>query len=114
MTRPLAYITAPWGNDDLDNYSDAAQYCRKVYEAGYAPICPIMYMSAFLGKDVPVEVKDKKDMSDELLKRSRILVVCGERLNKDVRSDIALAKHCGISYTTLNGILSLAELDDQA
>ena len=73
-----------------------------------------MYMSAFLGKDVPAEVKDRKDMSDELLKRSRILVVCGERLNKDVRSDIALAKHCGISYTTLNGILTLAELDDQA
>ena len=84
-----------------------------MYEAGYAPICPTMYMSSFLGRDIPVEVKDKKDMSDELLKRSRILVVCGDHLNKDVRSDIALAKHCGISYTTLSGILDLAEIDDQ-
>ena len=38
MTRPLAYITAPWGENHLENATLAANYCRQAYEAGYSPI----------------------------------------------------------------------------
>ena len=111
MTRPLAYITAPWSNDDLENATAAAKYCRQVYEAGYSPICPVLFMPAFLHGDTAAEVKDRKEMSDELLKRSRILVVCGNAVNDEVKSDIALAKHCRISYTALSGILAVSQLE---
>lgn len=111
MTRPLAYITAPWGEDNLENATRAAGYCRQAYEAGYSPICPALFMPAFLKGDAPAEVKDRKEMSDELLKRSRILVVCGDKVNDEVKSDIALAKHCRIAYTTLGGILAVSKLD---
>ena len=94
MTRPLAYITAPWGEDHLENATLAANYCRQAYEAGYSPICPVLFMPTFLKGDAPAEVKDRKEMSDELLKRSRILIVCGDHVNDEVKSDIALAKHC--------------------
>ena len=70
MTRPLAYISAPWGDDNLKNATAAAGYCRQVYDAGYSPICPALFMPAFLKGDAPAEVKDRKEMSDELLKRS--------------------------------------------
>lgn len=70
-----------------------------------------MSFPAFLKGDVPDEVKARKEMSDELLKRCRILVVCGDRLNDEMRNDIALAKHCRISYTTLDGILAVSNLD---
>ena len=41
MKRPLAYITAAWYGGDTENAELAAQYCRAVYDAGFAPICPI-------------------------------------------------------------------------
>ena len=50
-------------------------------------------------------------MSAELLKRSRILIVRGDTVNDEVKSDIALAKHCRISYTTLSGIMAVSNLD---
>ena len=31
MKRPLAYITAPWGNNEFENTETAARYCRAVY-----------------------------------------------------------------------------------
>lgn len=111
MTRPFAYVSAPWSNDPITDTALAAFYCRKVYVAGYTPICPAMSFPAFLKSDVPDEVKDRQEMSDELLKRCRILVVCDEKLNDEVRGNIALAKHCRISYTTLDGVLALSNLE---
>ena len=111
MTRPFAYISAPWSNNYMKDTALAAIYCRKVYDAGYTPICPVMSFPAFLKGDVPDEVKDRQEMSDDLLKRCRILVVCGDRLNDEVRSNIALAKHCRISYTTLDGVLAISNLE---
>ena len=34
MKRPLAYITAPWSNNQYENTENAAAYCRQVYDAG--------------------------------------------------------------------------------
>ena len=68
-------------------------------------------MPTFLKGDAPAEVKDRQEMADELLKRCRILVVCGDKVNDEVKSNIALAKHCHIAYTTLSGILAVSKLD---
>ena len=45
MKRPLAYITAAWCGDDDDNMERAARYCRIVYEAGFSPVCPALYLN---------------------------------------------------------------------
>ena len=103
MTRPIAYITAPWGEDNLRNATIAANYCRQVYEAGFSPIC--------LKGDSPAEVKDRREMSEDLLKRSRILIICGDCASDEVKSDIALAKRNRISYTMLSGVLAVSKLD---
>ena len=36
MKRPLAYITAHWGDNEFENTENAAKYCRLVYEAGFS------------------------------------------------------------------------------
>ena len=46
-------------------------------------------------------------MAAELLRRSRILVVCGNIATQEVKNDIALAKHLRIAATTLEGILTV-------
>ena len=77
MKRPLAYVTAAWCGSDHENAKLAAQYCRTVYEAGFSPICPTLYQPLFLNDAVPEEHKSGIDMGRDLLRRSHVLVVCG-------------------------------------
>ena len=107
MKRPLAYITAPWKGGAVANAEQAAQYCRAVYEAGYAPICPTLFLPLFLHDPVPQEHKDGIDIGRDLLRRSRVLVVCGHIVTEEMKNDIAIAQRLGITATTLEGILTV-------
>ncbi|MFG6352558.1 MAG: hypothetical protein K1W21_13325, partial [Oscillospiraceae bacterium] len=48
MKRPLAYITAPWSKNPHENAANAASYCRQVYDAGYSPVCPVLFLPRLL------------------------------------------------------------------
>lgn len=109
MKRPMAYITAAWNGDEYETTKQAARYCREVYEAGYSPVCPMLYLPLFLNDAVPEEHKTGADMSRDILRRSRVLVVCGHTVNEDVKTDIATAARLGITATTLDGILTVKE-----
>ena len=107
MKRPLAYVTAAWYGGDSENAERAAQYCRAVYEAGFSPICPTLYLPLFLNGAVPEEHKSGIDMSRDLLRRSHVLVVCGHTVTEAMKNDIAVAQRLGITATTLEGILTV-------
>ena len=85
----------------------AANFCRSAYEAGLAPICPKLYLPLFLNDSVPGEHKDGIDMGRDMLKRSRMLLVCGDSVDEDVKNDIAVAAQYGIAATTLEGIMDV-------
>ena len=107
MKRPLAYITAPWSENEFENTENAAKYCRAVYDAGFSPICPTLYQPLFLNDAVPEEHKSGIDMSRDLLRRSHVLVVCGHTVTEAMKNDIAVAQRLGITATTLEGILTV-------
>ena len=107
MKRPLAYITAPWSENEFENTENAAKYCRAVYDAGFSPICPTLYQPLFLNDAVPEEHKSGIDMSRDLLRRSHVLVVCGHSMTEAMKNDIAVAQRLGITATTLEGILTV-------
>ena len=107
MKRPLAYITASWSTNEFENTEDATKYCRKVYEAGFNPICPILSLPLFINDSVPQEHKDAVDIAHEFLRRSNVLVVCGDRVDEVMKSDIAVAERLRITATTLQGILTV-------
>ena len=88
MKRPLAYITAPWSNSQYENAENAAAYCRQVYDAGYSPICPVLFLPTFLKDEIPQEHKDGLDMARDYLRRSHVLVVCGHGIDETVKNDI--------------------------
>ena len=90
MKRPLAYITAPWSNNQYENTENAAAYCRQVYDAGYSPICPVLFLPTFLKDEIP-----------------QVLVVCGHGIDETVKNDIATADRLRITATTLDGILTV-------
>ena len=101
--RPIAYISAAWSGNRTADRERAALYCRQVYEAGYSPICPSLFLPTFLHESIPQEHKDGLDMAREYLRRSRLLVMCGET----VKNDIAVAQRLHIAATTLDGILAV-------
>ena len=53
MKKPFAYITAVWTGGEFTVIDQAAVYCRKVYEAGFTPICPVLYLPHFLRDSIP-------------------------------------------------------------
>ena len=107
MKRPLAYITAAWSGDEYKDTEQAARYCREVYDAGFSPVCPLLYLPLFLNDAIPEEHKNGIDMGRDLLRRSHVLVVCGRGMSEDVKNDIAVAARLGITATTLEGILTV-------
>ena len=107
MKRPLAYITAAWSGNRNRDTKQAVKYCRAVYEAGFSPICPLLYMPLFLNDAIPEEHKSGVDISRDLLRRSHVLVVCGNGTSEDVKNDIATAGRLNITATTLDGILTV-------
>ena len=109
MKLPMAYITAPWSGDyDIDQEL-AARLCRLVYEAGYFPICPRLYLPLFLDSAIPEEHKSGIDMGRDLLRRSHVLVVCGNAsTDETMKNDIAVAGRLHITATTLDGIVAVA------
>ena len=98
MKRPLAYITAAWSGDEFEDTDKAAWYCRKVYEAGLSPICPLLFMPLFLNNDVPEEHKNGADIGRDLLRRSRVLVVCGRGISEDVKALLSRIGIDGVVY----------------
>ena len=104
MTKPFAFITAAWPREDWARDRVAALYCRLVYKAGYHPLCPVITEDFYTNDALPCEHRDRRDFEKELLKRSRILVVCGDKVNRGMKEDIADAQRLHIPAVTLEGI----------
>jgi len=73
MKRPLAYITAAWSGEPIADTEQAARYCRAVYDAGFPPVCPLLYLPLFLNDEIPEEHKSGIDMGRDLLRRAHVL-----------------------------------------
>ena len=104
-TIPRAYVTAAWSKNRVDAEDEARKYCRELVKAGYLPLCPILAFSGIISDSDPDAEKKRREMSEDLLKRARFLVVCGEHINDDVKEDISIEKHSKVIPTTLAGVL---------
>ncbi|MFR3727786.1 hypothetical protein [Lacrimispora sp.] len=107
MKRPMAYITAAWSNNEFENTENAAKYCRAIYEAGFMPMCPLLFLPLFINDEIPQEHKDGIDIGRDMLRRSHVLIVCGTVVDESVKNDIAVAERLRITATTLDGILTV-------
>ncbi len=66
IKKPLAYISAAWSGTETENMEAARRYCRAVYEAGFSPICPRLYLPLFIDDAIPREHKDGIDMARDI------------------------------------------------
>lgn len=80
---------------------------QKAYEAGYTPICPLLSLPEIINVSNADEFKDYIDMSEDMLRRSRILVVCGTAVDETVLTDIAIANRFHVASSTMRGVISV-------
>lgn len=104
-TIPRAYVTAAWSKNPVEAEDEAKRYCRELVKAGYLPLCPILAFNGVISDEDPDAEKKRREMSEDLLKRARFLVVCGEVISDEVKEEISIAKHSKVIPTTLSGIL---------
>jgi len=107
MKRPFAYICSPYRGDTDTNIRKAREYCRKAYEAGFTPVCPHLLFPQFLNDAIPEERKTGLDMANALLRRCRLVIVCGESISEGMMCEILYAGRLNIPATTLDGILKI-------
>lgn len=104
-TIPRAYVTAAWSKNPVEAEDEAKKYCRELVRAGYLPLCPVLAFNGVISDEDPDAEKKRREMSEDLLKRARFLVVCGEVISDEVKEEISIAKHSKVIPTTLSGIL---------
>ena len=91
MKKPFAYVTAVWKGGEFTVIDQATVYCRKVYEAGFTPLCPVLYLPHFLRGSVPAEHKDGIDIGRESCAAAVSLSSVGTKSTK--RSRMTLPWH---------------------
>ena len=105
-TIPRAYVTAAWSKNRVEAEDEARKYCAELVKAGYLPLCPVLAFSGIISDEDPDGDKKRREMSEDLLRRARFLVICGKRSNEDVKEDVSIAKRAIVIPTTLDGLLA--------
>ena len=84
-------------------------YCRKVYELGYVPICPKLSDTQYLTLDSADEKREFQNIARQKLGRCRMLVVCGNEFSALMSTEIGMAEKRNIICTTLDGLIRIKE-----
>lgn len=108
-TIPRAYVTAAWSKNPVEAVDQARKYCGELVKAGYLPLCPVLAFNGIIDENDPDGEKKRREMSVDMIRCSRILVVCGKKVNDEVREDRSLAIHYRVIPTTLEGVLECGD-----
>ena len=73
------------------------------------PICPKLSLPQYLSADVPGEQRAMSQISQQLLRRCRMLVVCGGEIKAVMAGEIGTAEKLKLICTTLDGLAKIKE-----
>lgn len=105
MEQAMAYVCCPAEESRVK----VQRYCRKIYELGYVPICPRFGFLPFLDEGEAEDQQAYNRMSHLILKRCRMVVVCGKEVTGTMNTDISTADRLHIICTTLDGLIKIKE-----
>ena len=95
-TIPRAYVTAAWSKNPVEAVDQAKKYCSELVKAGYLPLCPVLAFSGVIAEDDPDGEKKRREMSQDLLKRARFLVVCGKNNGGNYKHKYLGYRQCAV------------------
>ena len=105
MEQALAYVCC----SAEESRVKVQKYCRKIYELGYVPICPRFGFSPFLEEGDAEDMQGYGRMAHILLRRCRMVVVCGKEVTGTMNTEISMADRLHIICTTLDGLVQIKE-----
>lgn len=100
LEQALAYVCC----SAEEGKTKVQRYCRKIYELGYVPICPQYSFSPFLDDGDAEDMQAMRRMSHQILRRCRMVVVCGKETTGTMNTEISMADRL---YIFLNDSRSL-------
>jgi|GEM_PF-411049 len=107
MEQALAYVCC----SAEESRVKVQKYCRKIYELGYVPICPRFVFSPFLEESDAEDMQGYGRMSHILLRRCRMVVVCGKevplRYNNDKRKKPLFSRGLSVCRHLFNSFSKL-------
>lgn len=98
-------MTAAWSRNPTVAREEARRYCSELTREGYLPLCPVLAFDGIFSEEDSDAHKRRREMSEDLLRRARFLVICGSRQNDDVKDDIAVARKAKVIVTSLEGVI---------
>ena len=105
MEQALAYVCC----SAEEGKTKVQRYCRKIYELGYVPICPQYSFSPFLDDGDAEDMQAMRRMSHQILRRCRMVVVCGKETTGTMNTEISMADRLHIICTTLDGLSKIKD-----
>ena len=105
LEQALAYVCC----SAEEGKTKVQRYCRKIYELGYVPICPQYSFSPFLDDGEAEDMQAMRRMSHQILRRCRMVVVCGKETTGTMNTEISMADRLHIICTTLDGLSKIKE-----
>ena len=87
LEQALAYVCC----SAEEGKTKVQRYCRKIYELGYVPICPQYSFSPFLDDGDAEDMQAMRRMSHQILRRCRMVVVCGKETTGTMNTEISMA-----------------------
>ena len=103
LEQALAYVCC----SAEEGKTKVQRYCRKIYELGYVPICPQYSFSPFLDDGDAEDMQAMRRMSHQILRRCRMVVVCGKETTGTMNTEISMADRLHIICTTLDWLSKL-------
>lgn len=107
MKRTFVYICSPFRGNTSANVKMAREYCRKAYKAGYLPLAPHLLFPQFLSDNVPEERENGMAMAKALLRRCRLIMVCGDTVTDGMMEEIMLANRLNMPVAPLEETLTV-------
>ena len=109
----FAYVCAPYFANSRETGERLRRCSLALFELGYIPICPNLMFTRFLRESIPQQRDARHHMAQQILRRCRVLVVCGDAVTEEMESEIMLAKRLGIVSTTLMGLQAISDFTQE-
>lgn len=100
----LIYVCSPYRGNTTANIKAARQYCRQVYEQGYMPAAPHLYLPQFLNDDNPAEREAALKMGLRMIDKCAEVWAFGEKVSDGMQREIEYAEYTGKPVRYLPGI----------
>jgi hypothetical protein len=101
--RPMAYIC------ENGNQRKIKDHMEVIFNHGWTPVATNLLYRNIVDKEIAEDRKELDIMSKVLMRKSRIMFVCGKDITEEMKDEMVYAKSIGLIVVPLSGIVQIEE-----